>query len=69
MPLYRVYGTKYYKFYTDVQAADEYEAAQIANSRSSHDWSGIEDDDVIEATDVTLINDSSEQLQFNMAEG
>ena len=33
MPLYRVFGTKYTNYYTIVSAADEYQAAEIANLR------------------------------------
>ena len=66
MPTYRVFGTRYKNYYTIVSAADEYEAAEIANSRPSIDWNEIPIDDVIEATDVFLDEDTLEDLQLNM---
>jgi hypothetical protein len=60
LPIYRVFGTKYLTFQTHVSASDEYEAIEIANSRPAHEWFQVEDDDVIEATDVFLDDDSSE---------
>ena len=53
-------------YYTIVSAADEYEAAEIANSRPTIDWDIIPIDDEIEATDVFLDEDTSEDLQLNM---
>jgi hypothetical protein len=64
LPTYRVFGTKYVNYYTIVSAADEYEAAQIANE--SHEWFEIPTDDQIEATDVYLNEDISEDLQLNI---
>ena len=52
MPTYRVFGTRYQNYYTIVSAADEYEAAEIANALPSEDWNFVPIDDVIEATDV-----------------
>jgi hypothetical protein len=66
LPIYRVFGTKYTNYYTIVSAADEYEAAELANSRPSIDWNEIPTDDEIEATDVFLDEDTSEDLQFNI---
>ena len=66
MPIYRVFGTKYVNYYTIVSAADEYEAAEIANSRPTIDWDIIPIDDEIEATDVFLDDDTSIDLQLNM---
>ena len=66
MPIYRVFGTKYKNYYTIVSAADEYEAAEIANSRPSIDWDEIPTDDEIEATDVFLDADTSTDLQLNI---
>jgi hypothetical protein len=51
---FRVFGTKYITFQTKVNAEDEYEAIEVANSLPAHDWQQVEDDDVIEATDVYL---------------
>ena len=58
MPIYRVFGTKYINYYTIVSAADEYQAAEIANLRPETDWDQIPTDDVIEATDVYLDEDT-----------
>jgi len=66
MPLYRVFGTKYTNYYTIVSAADEYQAAEIANLRPSSDWDAIATDDVIEATDVFLDEDNEIDLQLNI---
>ena len=54
MPAYRVFGTRYQNYYTIVSAADEYEAAEIANELPATEWSSTPTDDVIEATDVFL---------------
>ena len=66
MPIYRVFGTKYVNYYTIVSAADEYQAAEIANSRPTIDWEIVPIDDEIEATDVFLDDDTSIDLQLNM---
>jgi len=66
LPIYRVFGTKYVNYYTIVSAADEYQAAEIANSRPTIDWDIIPIDDEIEATDVFLDDDTSIDLQLNM---
>lgn len=66
MPIYRVFGTRYQNYYTIVSAADEYEAAEIANSRPTIDWELIPIDDEIEATDVFLDADTSSDLQLNI---
>ena len=64
MPIYRVFGTRYQNYYTIVSAADEYEAAEIANALPSIEWDELPIDDDIEATDVYLNEDMS--LQLNM---
>ena len=66
MPIYRVFGTKYINYYTIVSAADEYQAAEIANLRPGSDWDEIVTDDVIEATDVFLDEDTEIDLQLNI---
>ena len=66
MPIYRVFGTKYTNYYTIVSAADEYQAAEIANLRPTNDWDEIPTDDEIEATDVYLNEDMEIDLQVNM---
>jgi hypothetical protein len=66
LPIYRVFGTKYVNYYTIVSAADEYQAAEIANSRPTIDWEIVPIDDEIEATDVYLDDDTSIDLQLNM---
>jgi hypothetical protein len=63
---YRVFGTRYQEYYTIVSAADEYEAAEIANSRPSNEWNQLPLDDEIEATDVYLDENTSIDLQLNM---
>ena len=66
MPTYRVFGTRYQNYYTIVSAADEYEAAEIANALPSEDWNFVPTDDVIEATDLFLDEDTEIDLQVNM---
>ena len=66
MQTYRVFGTRYQNYYTIVSADDEYQAAEIANSRPSNEWNLIPIDDEIEATDVFLDEDTSIDLQLNM---
>ena len=66
MPIYRVFGTKYTNYYTIVSAAGEYQAAEIANLRPETDWDEIVTDDVIEATDVFLDEDTEIDLQLNI---
>jgi len=66
MPLYRVFGTKYINYYTMVSAADEYQAAEIANLRPGSDWNELTTDDFIEATDVYLNEDTDTDLQLNI---
>lgn len=66
MPIYRVFGTRYQNYYTIVSAADEYKAVEIANSRPSIDWNELPIDDEIEATDVFLDEEASEDLQLNI---
>ncbi len=66
MPIYRVFGTRYQNYYTIVSAADEYKAAEIANSRPSIDWNELPIDDEIEATDVFLDEEASSDLQLNI---
>ena len=61
MQTYRVFGTKYITYQTHVDAEDGYEAIEIANSLPAEEWFQVEDDDVIEATDVFLDDDSSEE--------
>jgi hypothetical protein len=66
LPIYRVFGTRYQNYYTIVSAADEYKAVEIANSRPSIDWNELPIDDEIEATDVFLDEEASEDLQLNI---
>ena len=66
MPTFRVFGTRYQNYYTIIDAADPYEAAEIANSRPSIDWDEIPTDDEIEATDVFLNEDIDIDLQLNI---
>jgi hypothetical protein len=54
LQIFRVFGTKYITFQTKVEATDEYEAIEIANTLPATEWAQVEDDDVIEATDVYL---------------
>ena len=66
MTTYRVFGNKYTNFYTIVEAADPYEAMDKANALSEIDWNELPTDDVIEATDVFLDEDTSIDLQLNI---
>ena len=66
MPTFRVFGTKYINYYTILEAADEYEAVDLANSLPETAWNSVESDDVIEATDIYLNEDTSMDLQLNI---
>ena len=66
MHTYRVMGTKYQNYYTIVSATDEYQAAEIANARPLIDWDEIPTDDVVEATDVYLDEDTDIDLTINI---
>ena len=66
MPTYRIFGTKYINYYTILEAADEYEAVDLANSLPETAWNTVESDDVIEATDIYLNEDTSIDLQLNI---
>jgi hypothetical protein len=66
LPTYRVFGTKYHNYYTIIDAADEFKAVDIANQIEEHKWFEITTDDVIEATDVYLNEDTSMDVQLNI---
>jgi hypothetical protein len=66
LPVYRVFGTKYTNYYTIIEAADQFEAVDKANALPELEWDSIPTDDVIEATDVYLNEDTSEELQLNI---
>ena len=66
MPTYRVFGTKYHNYYTIIEAADQFEAVDKANALPELEWDSIPTDDVIEATDVYLDEDTSEEVQLNI---
>lgn len=66
MPKYRVFGTKYHNYYTIIEAADQFEAVDLANALPETAWNTVVTDDVIEATDVYLNEDTSNDLQLNI---
>lgn len=66
LPTYRVFGTKYTNYYTIIEAADQFEAVDKANALPELEWDSIPTDDVIEATDVYLDEDTSEEIQLNI---
>ncbi len=66
MPAYRVFGNKYQNYYTIIEAADQFEAVDLANALPETEWDSIPTDDVIEATDVYLNEDTSLDLQLNI---
>ena len=66
MPLYRVFGTKYTNYYTMVSATDEYQAAELANARPLIEWNEIPTNDVVEATDVFLDEDTLIDLESKL---
>jgi len=66
LPVYRVFGTKYTNYYTIIEAADSFEAVDKANALPELEWDSIPTDDVIEATDVYLDEDTSEEIQLNI---
>ena len=66
MVTYRVFGNKYTNFYTIVEATDPYDAIEKANALPEINWNELPADDVIEATDVYLDEDTSIDLQLNI---
>lgn len=54
MPIYRVYGEKIKTYYTDVDASNSSSAYDMANKFETHKWFELDNDDVIEVTDVYL---------------
>ena len=66
LPVYRVFGNKYQNYYTILEAADEFQAVDIANALPETEWNSIPTDDVIEATDVYLNEDTSYNVQLNI---
>ena len=66
MPKYRIFGTKYQNYYTIIEAADQFEAVDKANALPETAWNTAVTGDVIEATDVYLNEDTSEELQLNI---
>jgi hypothetical protein len=63
---YRVFGTKYQNYYTIIEAADQFEAVDIANALPETAWNTVVTDDEIEATDVYLDEDTSMDIQLNI---
>lgn len=61
MQTFRVFGTKFKTYQTYVSASDKFEAIKIADSLPAHEWFEVENDDVIETTDVFLDERSSEE--------
>jgi hypothetical protein len=66
LPTFRVFGTKYQNYYTILEAADEYQAVDLANALPETAWNTVVTDDVIEATDVYLNEDTSIDVQLNI---
>ncbi len=66
LPVYRVFGNKYQNYYTILDAADEFQAVDLANALPETAWNTLVTDDVIEATDVYLNEDTSYDLQLNI---
>lgn len=52
MTLFRVYGRKFFDYYIDVEAENEYKAIEIAEARNEEDWSSVLNEDTIEAVEV-----------------
>lgn len=56
MQIYRVYGDKTNKYYTDVSAASREQAFDIANQRDTIDWLEVETDETIDIYSVEEYN-------------
>ena len=52
MEIYRVYGEKVHSYYTDVSAQNADDAYDVASSRNLIDWSEIENDEIVEVSEV-----------------
>ena len=66
LPVYRVFGNKYQNYYTILDAADEFQAVDLANALPEIEWNSIPTGDVVEATDVYLNEDTSYNVQLNI---
>lgn len=65
---YRVFGRKYQDYYTKVDAANAYEAMDLANKQDTTKWFQLEDDDTIEAIDVFEEEDQEIELNSSIEE-
>lgn len=65
---FRVFGRKYQDYWIDIHAKDEYNAIDVANGTDAHKWNKLDNDDVIEAVDVYL-NDNTSDEYPNMESG
>jgi hypothetical protein len=61
-----VFGTKFTNYYTIVSATDEYQAAELANARPLNEWDELSTDDVVEATDVFLDEDTLIDIEVGL---
>jgi hypothetical protein len=68
MPTFRVFGRKFQDYWTEVIAKDEFQAIDIANALERHKWNKLDIDDNIEAIDVYLNDDTSDEYP-NMESG
>ena len=65
MQTYKIYGRKYQDYYTTVKAPDEQIAYDYAMNNDHIQWFEVETDDVIEPYEVSLDENTSEDIQLN----
>ena len=67
MPMYKVYGRKYHDYYIKIDADSPDEAYDKA-MQDHVQWFELETDDSIEPYEVSLDEDTSEDIQLNKDE-
>lgn len=64
MNQYKVIGRKYFDYWTVVTAETKEAAIDIA-MKDDIDWIEMETDDIIEATDITLVEDEDKVIDMS----
>lgn len=65
MPMYKVIGRKFQDYYVIVNAPNEQVAYDYASNNDHLQWFEIDTDDPIEPIEVSLDEDTSEDVQLN----
>ena len=63
--IFRIFGDKIVKYYTDINAESDDDAMMAAKQQESHKWFEISTDSTIQPYDIELINDNFVQLELD----